>query len=114
MSEDLSLKATKKEWHGSYKAYGIGFIGSLALTLLSFFLVATRALSGPFLIYTITGLALIQGILQLFFFLHVGEEDQPRWDKVVLYFMVLVLVIIVAGTLWIMYDLNDRVMSNMT
>lgn len=113
MSTELSLNEIKKEWHGSLKSYVIGFIASLLLTLVSFSLVITKAISGAYLIYAILGLALIQAVCQLLFFLHVGTEDKPRWESMVFYFMILVLFIIVLGSLWIMYDLNDRVMSGM-
>lgn len=114
MSEELSLNEIKKEWHGSLKAYVIGFIASLILTGISFLLVITKHLTGAALVYTIVILALIQAIFQLLFFLHVGQEAKPRWETVVFFFMVLVLLIVALGSLWIMHDLNDRVMSNMT
>lgn len=110
MSEELSLKEIQNEWHGSIKAYIIGFASSATLTLLSFGLVFTKALSGHPLIYTIVGLALLQAILQLLFFLHVGQEAKPRWETIVFFFMLIVLIIISAGSLWIMADLNDRMM----
>ena len=113
MSSELSLQQIKKEWHGTLKAYAIGFIASLILTGLSFGLVITNAFSRPVLGYTIIGLAIIQAVIQLLFFLHVGQEAKPRWETLVFYFMVLVLVIIVIGSLWIMFDLNNRVMVGM-
>lgn len=113
MSSDLSLKEIKKEWHGTLKAYLIGFAASIILTAASFFLVISEVLSGHLLAYTISALAFVQAIVQLLFFLHVGQEAKPRWETVVFYFMVMVLLIIVVGSLWIMEDLNDRVMSNM-
>lgn len=114
MTTDLSLKEIKKEWHGSLKSYAIGFTASLLLTGLSFFLVMTRQFQEQILIYTIVGLGVTQAIIQLLFFLHLGQEAKPRWETLVFYFMVLVLFIIAIGSLWIMHDLNDRVMSNMT
>jgi len=114
MHDHLSLKAIQKEWHGTVKSYLIGFIASFLLTTISFTLVSTHALTGHTLVYTIIGLALTQAILQLLFFLHVGQEPKPRWETIVFFFMVMVLLIIVGGSLWIMNDLNDRVMSEMT
>lgn len=111
MSNDLSLKETFKEWHGSIRSYLIGFIASILLTAASFSLVITKYLSESALIYTIIGLALIQAIIQLRFFLHVGKEAKPQWETVVFYFMVLILLIIAIGSLWIMYDLDNRVMK---
>ena len=114
MSSELSLNEIKKEWHGTLKSYVIGFVVSVALTILSFYLVISETMTGHNLIYTIMGLALVQAIVQLHFFLHVGQEDKPRWETLVFYFMVLVLLIVAVGSLWIMYDLNERVMMNMT
>lgn len=114
MAADLSLKEMQKEWHGTFKTYLAGFIASLFLTGVSFFLVITKPISGEILIHTLIGLALLQAICQLRFFLHVGEEAKPRWETVVFFFMVLILLIICIGTLWIMHDLNQRVMSNMS
>lgn len=113
MSSELSLIEIKKEWHGTLQAYVIGFISSLFLTIASFLLVITKVLTGRALVYTIVALALIQAIFQLLFFLHVGQEAKPRWETLVFYFMLLVLLIISVGSLWIMNDLNDRVMSHM-
>lgn len=113
MSEELSLKEIQKEWHGTLKAYLIGFITCILLTGLSFFLVIAKILPKPMLTYTILGLAIVQATVQLLFFLHVGQEPKPRWETLVFFFMVMVLLIVFIGSLWIMYDLNDRVMSNM-
>ena len=113
MSTELSLKETKKEWHGSLKAYLIGLALSFLLTAASFLLVTEKWLSGQALIYALIGLALVQATCQLIFFLHLGQEAKPRWETFIFYFMLFTLLIIVLGSLWIMYDLNERVMSNM-
>lgn len=113
MGHELSLQKTKKEYHGTLKSYLIGFAASLFLTLLSFSLVAAKLLSNQKLIYTITALSLLQAIFQLLFFLHIGQEEKPRWGTLTFFFMVLFLIIIVIGTLWVMSDLNDRMMPNM-
>jgi cytochrome o ubiquinol oxidase operon protein cyoD len=113
MTTDLSLQETKKEWHGTLKSYLIGFVASLLLTAISFSLVVTKFLSGNVLIYTLIGLALVQAIVQLLLFLHVGQEDKPRWETISFCFMVMCVLIIVIGSLWIMSDLDERVMSGM-
>lgn len=114
MTHELSLKEIKKEWHGTLKSYLVGFAISIILTALSFYIVAAKLLSGQFLVYTLVALAIVQAIFQLLFFLHLGQEARPKWESVIFYFMVLVLFIIVLGSLWIMHDLNDRVMSHMS
>jgi len=114
MSE-LSLKQMKKEWHGNLHSYLIGFIISLILTTSAFALVITKALPDQTLIGIIVFLALVQAILQLFFFLHVGQEADPKWETLIFCLMIVILLIIAIGSLWIMYDLNERMMDkNMT
>ncbi len=113
MHGDLNLQQTQKEWHGTLRSYVVGFFSCVLLTIASFALVIGKVLSGPNLVYTILALALVQAVVQLRFFLHVGQEAKPRWEMVTFFFMVLVLLIIIAGSLWIMHDLNDRVMMNM-
>ena len=110
---DLILKETKREWHGSLKSYIIGFILCLLLTSLSFYLVYAQFLSGKILIYTLIALAIIQAAVQLLLFLHVGQEAKPPWETIAFCFMIMFLLIIVIGSLWIMNDLNERVMPEM-
>jgi len=113
MSGHISLEESQKEWHGTFRSYMIGFFSSLFLTCASFSLVVSRAFSNEVTIFGIVGLALLQAIYQLLFFLHLREEAFPRWGLHTFYFMLTCVLILVLGTLWIMFDLNERVMSDM-
>lgn len=113
MEGELSLKETQKEYHGTLKGYIIGFVSSLVLTAISFLLVITKLFAAQTLIYWVIALALIQAIVQIIFFLHLGQEDKPRWETIITCFMVVVLLIIAIGSLWVMNDLNERMMSDM-
>lgn len=113
MEHEESLEQIKKEYHGTLSAYIVGFVISLVLTGTSFYLVISKILEGPTLIATLIMLAVIQAFFQLLCFLHLGQEAKPRWESVIFWFMVLVLLIISLGTFWIMADLNDRVMAGM-
>lgn len=113
MNDDLSLNEIKKEWHGSLRSYLIGFFASLFLTAISFFIVHIKLFSGYTLMSTLGGLAIVQAIFQVVFFLHLGKEDRPQWETLIFLFMVMVLLVIVLGSLWIMFDLDERVMSGM-
>ena len=93
-------------------SYLIGFFYCMVFTCAPSFLSATEAYpQTPRL--PLVSLAFVQAIAQLLFFLHVGQEAHPRWETLIFCFMVLVLLIIAIGSLWIMHDLNDRVMSDM-
>lgn len=111
---DLDLKEAKQEWHGTLKSYLIGFFACLALTGASFFLTLQRPFSKTALISILMGLAIVQTAFQLICFLHLGQEDKPKWETLTFYFMVTALIIIAVGSLWIMFDLNHRVMGDMS
>lgn len=113
MEKELTLNEEQKLWHGSFRSYAIGFTASLLLTGLSFLLVAAKLVPVPYLGYTVAALALVQAVIQLKYFLHLGQEGKPYWETFIFMFMVLILLIVVLGSLWIMYDLNQRTM-NMT
>ena len=85
--------------------YAIGFVLSLLLTLGVYALV-TGVGGGFLMIVGISVLAVVQMIVQLVYFLHLGEEVSPRhrlWSFVI---MVITVVIIVFGTIWIMKNMN--------
>ena len=99
-----------KAW--SLKAYIWGFGLSLLLTLGSWLLVRRHVhshhsfLVDSVLIAVILAMAITQLIVQLVFFLHLGRESKPRWNLTVLSFALMVLLILVLGSLWIMYNLD--------
>lgn len=96
----------------SRRTYIIGFLLSLVLTLESYLLIrqyqASRHsnLSHSTLTCIILALATVQVFVQLIFFLHLDRESKPRWNKTVLLFAAMVVVIVVFGSLWIMSSLN--------
>ena len=92
------------------RSYVLGFILSILLTLASYVLVSHQLLSTWVLILTIIGLGLVQMAVQLILFLHIGDEPKPRWNLLVLLFMLMVAAILVFGSLWIMYTLEYRSM----
>lgn len=87
-------------------SYVAGFSVSIALTLVAYVLVAYHLLSGTVLILTITALALVQLVVQLRLFLHLGHEPRPRWMLWTFSLMVAIVAILVGGSIWIMYNLN--------
>lgn len=86
--------------------YVTGFILAVGLTILAYLLVTQHWLMGTFLVLGLMGLAVVQFVVQLIFFLHIGQESKPRWNLAVFLFTLMVLIVIVFGSLWIMYNLN--------
>jgi cytochrome o ubiquinol oxidase operon protein cyoD len=83
-----------------------GFVLSTILTLTAYSLVVNGILHDWTLAYAIIGLALLQLIVQLLFFLHLGRENEPRWNLLAFDFTLVVVVIIVIGSIWIMNNLH--------
>jgi cytochrome o ubiquinol oxidase operon protein cyoD len=93
-------------------AYITGFALSLGLTAASFGLVYVHMqndhtyppheLMVPILIL----LALAQLLIQMIFFLHLGQEKRPRWNSIAFGLTVFIVVVVVGGSLWIMNNLT--------
>ena len=86
--------------------YVTGFVFSLLLTLAAYLVVVREVVALQLVVPIIVGLALVQLFVQLTFFLHLGREPKPRWNLMAFLFMVLVVFIVVAGSLWIMANLD--------
>jgi cytochrome o ubiquinol oxidase operon protein cyoD len=111
MSNDPSAMHTRQ---GTLSIYLVGFVASIVLTLVAYFAVTDHLLADEMLVGTIASLGIIQAFIQLFCFLHLGEESKPRWNLLTFLFMTLVVLIIVFGSLWIMKNLAYNVMPTMT
>jgi len=108
MSKTSQSTIVRQTGEGTIKSYVTGFVLSIVLTLVAYTLVVHDALSRHLLVALVVGLALVQFVVQLLFFLHLGRETKPRWKLFVLLFMLLVVLILVFGSLWIMNNLNYR------
>lgn len=88
------------------KEYVFGFTASVVLTVEAFYLVDRSVLEGWRLIIVILALATLQLGVQLLFFLHIADEKKPRIKLLTLLYALGTVFIIVAGSLWIMSNLN--------
>jgi cytochrome o ubiquinol oxidase subunit IV len=78
------------------------------LTFAAYLMVYNHLFSNIVLTTVIVILALVQFIVQVVFFLHLGRETKPRWKLAVMLFMIMVVLILVGGSLWIMSNLTVR------
>lgn len=95
------------------RTYVIGYVLALILTLIPFAIVAWSDLTRMTQWVVIGICALIQVVVHFRFFLHVSLAKQKREDLHLILFTMLILVIMVGGTLWIMFSLYTRVMPSM-
>ena len=97
--------------HSIARAYVVGFVLSLLLTMGAYALVVENSLY-QLLIAAIIAAAALQFIVQVYCFLHLGVEKNSRERLFVLAFAVLIITILVSGSLWIMFTLNGRMMPD--
>jgi cytochrome o ubiquinol oxidase operon protein cyoD len=85
----------------------VGVVLALVLTAIPSGLVAARTLP-PIQIFVLIGAAAITQVVDLRYFLHLDLSSQNK--LIALCFAAVVLLILVGGILWIMFDLNYRMM----
>ncbi len=86
----------------------VGFVSAVFLTLLAYEITVLHILNGWSLVFWILFLAIAQLVIQLIYFLHLAKDSKSTWKIILLCFMVFVVCILVAGSLWIMNNLNTR------
>lgn len=91
--------------YGSYKTYITGFVLSIIITVIAFFLVGFKVFPPTWLYITVAIVALIQLYVQLVFFLHLSTDSKARWNMISFIFSLIIVLILVIGTLWIMFNL---------
>ncbi|MGN6124851.1 MAG: cytochrome o ubiquinol oxidase subunit IV [Sphingomonas oligoaromativorans] len=96
--------------HGSLASYTIGFLLSLALTGLSFGAVMSGAVPHAMILPAIVGLAVVQLLVQLVLFLHLGSAPSQRGNSVIFLLTAALIAILVSGSLWVMHNANLNMM----
>jgi cytochrome o ubiquinol oxidase operon protein cyoD len=91
---------------GSFRSYTTGFILSIVLTAIPFWLVMHGTLSRPATLTAIFGAACMQILVHLYYFLHLNTSSRMRWNLLAFIFAALIMVLIIGGTVWIMANLR--------
>ncbi|OZI22773.1 cytochrome o ubiquinol oxidase subunit IV [Bordetella genomosp. 7] len=99
--------------HGTLKSYLVGFGLSIILTLLSFGLVMADAVPQRLALPGIVVLCVVQLLVQLVYFLHMGTSPSQRDNLSVFVFSVFVIAIIVGGSAWVLHNMNANMMHPM-
>jgi cytochrome o ubiquinol oxidase operon protein cyoD len=91
--------------------YIAGFVLALVLTGIPFGLVVAGLLPRFTTLVVIALLAVVQVGVHLRYFLHLNQQETPRENVLALAFAAVLIFIMVGGSLWIMLDLDARMMS---
>ena len=97
-------------YHGSYRDYFIGFIASVVLTAIPFALVMMGVLPTAATAIIIVAFAAVQMVVHMVYFLHLHPKSEGGWNMLALLFTIIIVVIAVAGSVWVMWHLNANMM----
>ena len=90
--------------------YTIGLALAVLLTAVSFWVVNTSLLWAPGIPLGLAVLAIAQMGVHLVFFLHITTGPDNTNNVLALAFGILIVFVVVAGSLWIMRDMNANMM----
>ena len=95
---------------GAVISYGVGLALAAGLTGASFLLPLTHLVYAPALPVALVVMAIAQMGVHLVFFLHITTGPDNTNNVLALAFGVLIVFLIMAGSLWIMANLNHNMM----
>ncbi|WP_313528683.1 cytochrome o ubiquinol oxidase subunit IV [Shinella sp.] len=97
--------------HGSFKGYMIGFVLSIILTAIPFWLVMGDVLDSKlFTAVLVMGIGVVQIVVHMVYFLHMNTRSEGGWTMMALIFTLIIVGIALAGSLWVMHHLNANMM----
>lgn len=100
--------------HSTFSGYMLGFLASIILTAIPFWLVMADVLSSRnATVIVILGFALVQILVHMIYFLHMNFHSEGGWNMLSLIFTLVLLFITLAGSLWVMYHMNANMMPGM-
>lgn len=96
--------------HGSGGSYTVGLFLSLVMTALAFGVVMTQAVPHGMRLAAIVVLCVLQLLVQLVYFLHLGSHPDQRANTAIFICTGFLIAIVVAGSLWVMHNANVNMM----
>jgi cytochrome o ubiquinol oxidase operon protein cyoD len=99
--------------HYAAKDYAIGFVLSLILTAIPFWLVMGNVLPPEMTRFVVMGFAAVQVVVQMIYFLHLNSKSEGGWNMMAAILTIILLVIVLSGSIWVMYHMNANMMPGM-
>ena len=97
-----------RDFAGARRAYLLGLLLAAGLTVASFWAAGTRLIYGPGVDIALATLAVAQMGIHLVFFLHITTGPDNTNNVLALFFGILIVALVVFGSIWIMYHLNQN------
>ena len=97
--------------HATLKGYVTGFVLSVILTAIPFWLVMGKVFDkSSVTILVILAFAAVQIVVHMIYFLHMDTKSQAGWTMLALIFTLVLVVITLTGSLWVMVHLKENMM----
>jgi cytochrome o ubiquinol oxidase operon protein cyoD len=96
--------------HATFRGYMTGFVLSVILTAIPFWLVMGKVFSPTTITIVILALGMVQILVHMVYFLHMDSKIEQGWSMMALVFTLIMVVITLSGSLWVMYHLNTNTM----
>lgn len=97
--------------HSTFSGYMIGFVLSIILTAIPFWLVMAKVIADRnTAVLVLGGFAVVQILVHMVFFLHMNGKVEGGWTLLSTIFTVVFVAIAISGTLWVMFHMNANMM----
>jgi len=97
--------------HSTFGGYMTGFVLAVILTVIPFWLVMGKVFDKPSVTaMVVLGFAAVQIVVHMIYFLHMNTRSEGGWTMLALIFTIMLVVITLAGSLWVMFHLNHNMM----
>ncbi len=101
--------------HATLRGYLTGFVLSIVLTAIPFWLVMGKVFASSTLTAAVLiAFAVVQIVVHMIYFLHMDAKSEGGWNLLALIFTLVLVVITLAGSIWVMYHLNVNMMPAMS
>jgi cytochrome o ubiquinol oxidase operon protein cyoD len=97
--------------HGTFRSYMTGFVLSVILTAIPFWLVMGGVLNDTLKTsIVIMAMAAVQIVVHMIYFLHMNTKSEGGWTFMSLTFTLILVVITLVGSIWVMYHMDQNMM----
>lgn len=97
--------------HATLKGYATGFVLSVILTAIPFWIVMGKVFERPnTTALVILAIGAVQILVHMVYFLHMNTRSEGGWSLLALVFTLMLVVITLSGSVWVLYHLNHNMM----
>lgn len=100
--------------HVTLKGYLTGFVLSVILTAIPFWLVMNHVIANPSAAkFILLAFAAVQVVVHMIYFLHLNAKSEGGWTLLATVFTIIMVAIVLVGSIWVMYHMDYNMMPGM-